>query len=153
MRHDEPDEGERPGDADGRGGQQGAGQRDAGAAAGDPGAQAAGEVVAEGLVDGHEGVQPAAPFAVYSSLVVDPARFGDLEAFRAETAAMVAHVKTAAPGPDRSVLVAGEQEQLTKADRLRHGIPVPDATWEELAAAAAEVGIARAELAALAGIA
>ena len=87
------------------------------------------------------------------ALVIDPARFGDLDSFRAETAAMVAHVKTAAPGPDRAVLVAGEQEQRTKADRLRHGIPVPEATWEELASAAAEVGIARAELAALAGIA
>ncbi len=86
------------------------------------------------------------------TIVVDPARFGDLDAYRAEAAAMVAHVKTSAPGGDQPVLVAGEQEQLTKAERLAHGIYVPDATWEELAAAAAEVGLDRAELAALAGV-
>lgn len=34
----------------------------------------AGEVLAEGLVDGHDGVQKDAPFAVYSRLVVDPTR-------------------------------------------------------------------------------
>jgi uncharacterized oxidoreductase len=86
------------------------------------------------------------------SMVIDPARFGDIEAFRAETAAIVAHVKTSAPGGDRTVLVAGEQEQITKTERLRSGIPVPDATWEELCDAAAEVGITRNNLAALAEI-
>jgi uncharacterized oxidoreductase len=50
------------------------------------------------------------------------------------------------------VLVAGEQEQITKTERLRSGIPVPDATWEELCDAAAEVGITRNNLAALAEI-
>jgi hydroxycarboxylate dehydrogenase B len=86
------------------------------------------------------------------AIVLDPARFGDIDAFRAETRAMVTHVKSSAPGGDQPVLVAGEQEQLTKAERLRDGIPVPEATWEELCGAAAQVGIARSELAALAGV-
>jgi uncharacterized oxidoreductase len=86
------------------------------------------------------------------ALVLDPARFGDLEAFRAETAAMVAHVKTAAPGDGPPVLVAGEKERITRAERRRDGIPVPDPTWAELCAAAAEVGIPTDRLAALAGV-
>ncbi len=86
------------------------------------------------------------------AIVVDPARFGDLDAFRAEAQAMIDHVKTSAPGGDEPVLVAGEPERLTKAARLRDGIPVPDATWDEILAAAAEAGITRGDLAAIAGV-
>ncbi len=86
------------------------------------------------------------------AIVVDPARFGDLEAYRAEATAMVEHVKTSAPGGEQPVLVAGEQERITKAARLRDGIYVPDATWEELCAAAAEAGLGRAEMTTLAGV-
>ncbi len=86
------------------------------------------------------------------ALVLDPARFGDIGAFRAETAAMVAHVKAASPPDGPPLLVAGEKERLTRAERGRDGIPVPDATWAELCAAAAEVGIPAERLAALAGI-
>lgn len=86
------------------------------------------------------------------ALVLDPARFGDIEAFRAETAAMVAHVKTAGSGEEHPVLVAGEKERITKAERQRDGIPVPDPTWAELCGAAAEVGIPADRLAALAGV-
>ena len=86
------------------------------------------------------------------ALVLDPARFGDIEAFRAETAAMVAHVKAASPPGGPPVLVAGEKERITKAERRRDGIPVPDATWAELCAAAAEVGIPADRLAALVGV-
>jgi uncharacterized oxidoreductase len=84
------------------------------------------------------------------AILLDPARFGDLEAFRAETAALVAHVKTSPPGGEEPLLVAGEPEQIRRAERLRDGIPVPDATWEELCAAAAQVGVTRGDLAALA---
>jgi uncharacterized oxidoreductase len=86
------------------------------------------------------------------ALVLDPARFGDIEAFRAETAAMVAHVKTAGSGEEHPVLVAGEKERITKAERQREGIPLPDPTWAELCGAAAEVGIPADRLAALAGV-
>jgi uncharacterized oxidoreductase len=86
------------------------------------------------------------------AIVLDPGRFGDAEAFRAEAGAMVAHVRTSAAGDGPPVLVAGEPEQITKAGRLRDGIPVPEATWDELCAAAAEVGIPRGSLTALAGV-
>jgi uncharacterized oxidoreductase len=86
------------------------------------------------------------------AILVDPARFGDVEAFRAEAQAIIEHVKTSAPGGEHPVLVAGEPERLIKAARLSEGIPVPEATWEELCAAAAEAGITRGDLAAMAGI-
>ena len=65
---------------------------------------------------------------------------------------MVAHVKAASPPGGPPVLVAGEKERITKAERRRDGIPVPDATWAELCAAAAEVGIPADRLAALVGV-
>jgi hydroxycarboxylate dehydrogenase B len=86
------------------------------------------------------------------ALVIDPARFGDPEAFRAEAAAMVAHVRTAAPGDGPPLLVAGDKERLTKAERQRGGIPVPGPTWTELCDAAAKVGIPADRLAQLAGL-
>lgn len=86
------------------------------------------------------------------AILVDPARFGDLAGFHAEAAAMIAHVKTSAPGGDAPVLVAGEPERIMKTQRLRDGIPVPEPTWEEICAAAGRVGIDRADLAAQAGI-
>ena len=86
------------------------------------------------------------------AILVDPARFGDLAAFHAEAAAMIAHVKTSTPGGEAPVLVAGEPERIMKAQRLREGIPVPEPTWEEICAAAGRVGIARGDLGAQAGI-
>ena len=44
------------------------------------------------------------------------------------------------------MLVPGEPEQITRAEREANGIPVDDATWEELLVAAESVGIGRNRL-------
>jgi uncharacterized oxidoreductase len=50
---------------------------------------------------------------------------------------MLAWVKSAKPSdPDLPVLVAGEPEQIFKADRLRNGIEVDNETWSQLSAIA-----------------
>lgn len=76
------------------------------------------------------------------AFVLDPARFGDPAAFRAELAAVIADVKASPPAdPDNPVLVAGEKERITKARRLAQGIPVDATTWGNLVAAAQSLGI------------
>ena len=76
------------------------------------------------------------------AFVLDPARFGDLDGFREELAAVIADVKASPPAdPDCPVLVAGEKERLTKARRLAEGIPVDATTWGNLVAAARSLGV------------
>jgi uncharacterized oxidoreductase len=43
------------------------------------------------------------------------------------------------------VLVAGDPEWRTEAERLRNGIPISDANWETLIETAARVGVAPPE--------
>jgi uncharacterized oxidoreductase len=76
------------------------------------------------------------------AFVLDPARFGDVSAFRAELAAVIADVKASpAADPDNPVLVAGEKERITKATRLAEGIPVDATSWSSLVEAARSLGI------------
>jgi uncharacterized oxidoreductase len=76
------------------------------------------------------------------AFVLDPARFGDIEAFRAELAAVIADVKSSPPAdPDSPVLVAGEKERITKARRLAGGVPVDANTWSMLVETARGLGI------------
>ncbi len=76
------------------------------------------------------------------AFVLDPGRFGDLDAFRSELAAVIEHVKASPPAdPDNPVLVAGEKERLTKARRLAVGIPVDATSWGNLVATARALGI------------
>jgi uncharacterized oxidoreductase len=76
------------------------------------------------------------------AFVLDPARFGDVAAFRAELAAVIADVKASPPAdPDNPVLVAGEKERITRARRLAEGIPVDPTTWGNLVRAAQSLGI------------
>ena len=76
------------------------------------------------------------------AFVIDPARFGDLAAFRFEMAAVIAHVKASPPAdPDQPVLVAGEKERATRAARLAGGIPVDGTTWDILTETARSLGI------------
>src|SRR6201991_4749223 len=71
------------------------------------------------------------------SILIDPARLNARDSMMAEIDAMLAWVKSAKPSdPDLPVLVAGEPEQIYKADRLKNGIHVDDETWSQLSAIA-----------------
>jgi hydroxycarboxylate dehydrogenase B len=80
-------------------------------------------------------------------MALDPSRFVPLEVFRESFDELVAFVKEPpyAPGHDE-VLVAGEPERRTMADRLAHGIPLDDETWRQVNAAAEETGVAAPEM-------
>lgn len=85
------------------------------------------------------------------AIVIDPARFRDTGDLSAEIDAMTAYCKSAAPAdPSEPVLTPGEPERTTRAERLVKGVPLDDATWEELIAAAESLGIDRARMTAMA---
>jgi LDH2 family malate/lactate/ureidoglycolate dehydrogenase len=76
-------------------------------------------------------------------LAIDVARYMPVEEFTARMERLVATVKSApaAAGYDE-VLVAGEPEWRTEAERRRNGIPISDANWETLVRTAARVDVA-----------
>jgi uncharacterized oxidoreductase len=79
------------------------------------------------------------------SVVLDPARLPGFASLGEEVAAAIDWVKASPPAePALPVLVAGEPELLARAEREASGVPVERATWEQLAAAAASVGVALA---------
>jgi uncharacterized oxidoreductase len=87
--------------------------------------------------DGPRGVN--GPFI----LAIDVARFTAPDAFRAAVEAQCAAIGGCDPAEgSEAVLIPGQPEQTNRAARARDGIPVPDTTWRDLVALAAEWGIA-----------
>jgi uncharacterized oxidoreductase len=79
------------------------------------------------------------------SFVLDPSRLPGAERLATEIPAALGWVRASPPADPRApVLVAGEPERLARARRLAQGVPVERATWEEIAAAGASVGLALA---------
>lgn len=84
------------------------------------------------------------------SIIIDPSKLIDNAFYAAELDATLKWVKASKPiDPDKPVLVPGEPEQLTRAEREANGIPVDDATWEELLVAADSVGLGRNRITAM----
>ncbi|NGX93868.1 MAG: Ldh family oxidoreductase, partial [Candidatus Afipia apatlaquensis] len=69
--------------------------------------------------------------------VVDPAHF-----FDGEVARYIAYFKDSklAQGHD-AVLIPGEPEAATRAERTKNGVPLTDETWNSIAATARSLGI------------
>jgi uncharacterized oxidoreductase len=80
--------------------------------------------------------------------VLDPAVFGNTEAFHDEVEAMVAflHSTAAADGVDR-VRVPGEPEIESTSERMEGGIPVDDNTWAAINKSAEIAGMTTEEIA------
>ena len=77
------------------------------------------------------------------TVLIDPARLGTQDAFEAEARAFVDWLRQGPPGAGfEGVQVAGDPERRARAARERDGIVVDDATWAELVAAGARVGVA-----------
>ncbi len=76
------------------------------------------------------------------SIYLDPARFQEDATFTTEVARFVTWVRSSEKvAADGEILMPGEIEDRTKARRLRDGIDIEDATWRQIAATAAEVGV------------
>lgn len=77
------------------------------------------------------------------TVLIDPAKLGTQASFEAEATAFVDWLKQSPPGADaEGVLIAGEPERRARAAREREGIWLDDATWAEIVAAGAKVGVA-----------
>jgi uncharacterized oxidoreductase len=69
--------------------------------------------------------------------------FCPLADFRALVSRLVAHVKSSPPAPGiAEVVVPGELESRTRAQRLHNGLPVQMGTWNLLVECAARAGVA-----------
>jgi len=75
-------------------------------------------------------------------IAIDIAKFVDYASFQKEVDALVDHVKSSplAPGFDE-ILVPGEPEQRVVEQRLREGIYIGDAAWQEICAIGESVGV------------
>jgi uncharacterized oxidoreductase len=76
------------------------------------------------------------------ALLFDPGRLRDRDQVAREADALLDYVRKSAPlDPLDPVMVAGEPELRELAERLVRGVPIDEATWAQVAAAAAEVGV------------
>jgi uncharacterized oxidoreductase len=82
-------------------------------------------------------------FAIYvDPAVVDPANF-----FDGEIARYIAYFKdTKTVAGIDEVLVPGEPETRTRAERTKNGVPLPDETWAAIVNTAREVGVSEAKI-------
>jgi uncharacterized oxidoreductase len=77
------------------------------------------------------------------TVLIDPAKLGTQASFEAEARAFVAWLRQSPPGAGfDAVQIAGEPERKARATRERDGIWIDDATWGEIVAAGAKVGVA-----------
>jgi uncharacterized oxidoreductase len=77
------------------------------------------------------------------TIVLDVSRFQDEGAFRIEIQRLVAWVKSSAKaGPDGEILMPGEIEERTKAQRLQDGIDIDATTWSQIVDTARSLGLA-----------
>jgi uncharacterized oxidoreductase len=77
------------------------------------------------------------------AIVIDPGKLGTQASFEQEARAFVDWLRQSPPGQGfDGVQIAGEPERKARAAREREGIWIDDATWSEIVAAGAKVGVA-----------
>lgn len=76
------------------------------------------------------------------SFYIDPKRLDPEHFFSADVTRYIAYVKSSKPvNPDGEVLIPGEVEARTRAERLRDGIYLPDDIWSSIVETARKVGV------------
>lgn len=74
--------------------------------------------------------------------VLDPAWFGGSDRFTKKVSEVLRAVEAMPPAPDReAVLVPGDPEARSRAERLASGIPLPDPLWRELEVLSERFGV------------
>ncbi len=87
------------------------------------------------------------------SIYIDAATMDDQGGFADEVAQYVDFVLSSNPAdPAKPVMVPGDPERATEAERRANGIPLSDEAWASIQEAAALVGINDADFAATAGL-
>jgi uncharacterized oxidoreductase len=96
-----------------------------------------------GALTGTGATGPDRPFANgMFSVYVDPKRVDISNFFDAEVTRYIDYFKATKPiaGIDE-VLIAGEPEAKSRAERTKNGVPLPDETWAAIVHTAREVGV------------
>jgi uncharacterized oxidoreductase len=76
------------------------------------------------------------------TIVIDPSRLVDREWLAQEIAAMTDYITASPPArPDEPVLIPGDPERRTRAERIANGVPIDDETWRELTVAARGINV------------
>jgi hydroxycarboxylate dehydrogenase B len=76
------------------------------------------------------------------SIIFDPERVGGAASWRDDVSHFVDWIKASPPGPNsHGVLVAGEPERMTQAERSKNGVPIDETTWTELCESGRSVGV------------
>jgi hydroxycarboxylate dehydrogenase B len=109
------------------------------------------EVLAGALTGGGSGHpdNPSAdrPINNLLSILIDPGRMAGSEALAADLERLLAYVTASPPAtPGGEVLLPGELERRTKAERLAHGIPLDPKTLDQLRGAARAVDLSDTEI-------
>jgi LDH2 family malate/lactate/ureidoglycolate dehydrogenase len=75
-------------------------------------------------------------------IAVNPRAFADESAYTGTIDNLVGAVKRVPPAPGvQEVLLPGEPEANSRAERQKNGVPIPEDTWTAVAAAAARFGV------------
>ncbi len=78
------------------------------------------------------------------TLIIDPTKLIDVPWMQNEVEAIVAHSKASPPANlDEPVLIAGDPERKFSKERHSNGIPIDDATWEQILQSGETLGINR----------
>jgi uncharacterized oxidoreductase len=81
------------------------------------------------------------------AVLINPDTLGNRRAMDAQVERIIAYVQASPPAdPDGAVLLPGDPERRTKAERLALGIPIEPATWNQIVAAAISVGLREPDL-------
>jgi uncharacterized oxidoreductase len=84
------------------------------------------------------------------TILLAPSFFQSEDAFHEEVSRFVAHVKSATKAaPEAEILMPGEVEERTRAQRLREGIDLDETTWSQILATGRAVGLTQKKMEAL----
>ena len=76
------------------------------------------------------------------SIYIDPKRLDTSDFFSQDVTRYIAYLKSSKPvTPGGEILIPGEPEKRSRAERLRDGIPLPDDIWAAIVAIARQVGV------------
>lgn len=82
------------------------------------------------------------------AIYIDPKRIDPAAFFDGEVARYIAYFKDTRPAAGHdAVLIPGEPEARTRAERTKNGVPLPDDTWAAIVNTAREVGVSEAAIA------